>query len=71
MSGLLDSHSELTSVEKALLGSLACDSADEAKTLIPSLTNKMTDEALEALLGEMAKLRTCFWVVGRCGMIKC
>ncbi|KAF2278153.1 uncharacterized protein EI97DRAFT_246757 [Westerdykella ornata] len=57
MSGLLDSHSELSSVEKALLGSLACDSADEAKTLIPSLTNKMSDDALEALLVEMAKLQ--------------
>jgi hypothetical protein len=40
------------------VGSLACDSADEAKTLIPSLAPKMTDEALEAMLAEMQKLRT-------------
>ncbi|ORY14558.1 HRDC-like protein [Clohesyomyces aquaticus] len=57
LSGLLDSQSELTSVEKAMLGSLACDSADEAKTLIPSLANKMTDEALQSMLDEMQKLR--------------
>jgi DNA-directed RNA polymerase II subunit RPB4 len=36
---------------------LACDSADEAKTLIPSLSTKMTDDALQALLNEMEKLR--------------
>jgi hypothetical protein len=39
-------------------GSLACDSYDEAKTLIPSLANKMSDEELEAMLLEMQKLRT-------------
>jgi DNA-directed RNA polymerase II subunit RPB4 len=39
------------------LGSLACDSADEAKTLIPSLANKMSDDALQGILDEMSKLR--------------
>ncbi|KAF2733265.1 hypothetical protein EJ04DRAFT_495607 [Polyplosphaeria fusca] len=60
MSGLLDSHSELSSVEKAMLGSLACDSSDEAKTLIPSLANKISDENLQALLDEMSKLQDRF-----------
>jgi len=38
-------------------GSLACDSADEAKTLIPSLATKMNDDVLQSLLDEMTKLR--------------
>jgi len=37
-------------------GSLCCDSADECKTLIPSLTDKISDEDLQELLDEMAKL---------------
>lgn len=41
------------------IGSLACDSADEAKTLIPSLATKMGDDALQGMLDEMTKLRTC------------
>ncbi|KAF2648745.1 hypothetical protein K491DRAFT_722294 [Lophiostoma macrostomum CBS 122681] len=57
LSATLESHPELTSVEKAMLGSLACDSADEAKTLIPSLANKATDEELQELLDEMSKLQ--------------
>lgn len=55
LSAILDAHGELTSVEKAMLGSLACDSADEAKTLVPSLAGKMSDETLEVILAEMAK----------------
>jgi hypothetical protein len=39
------------------VGSLACDSADEAKTLIPSLATKMGDDALQGMLDEMTKLR--------------
>lgn len=38
------------------VGSLCCDSADECKTLIPSLTDKISDEDLQELLDEMAKL---------------
>lgn len=37
-------------------GSLCCDSADECKTLIPSLADKISDEELQELLDEMAKL---------------
>ncbi|KAF2750573.1 hypothetical protein M011DRAFT_392817, partial [Sporormia fimetaria CBS 119925] len=57
ISSLMDSHGELTPVEKALLGSLACDTADEAKTLIPSLANKISDSALQSMLDQMAQLR--------------
>ncbi|KAF2187117.1 hypothetical protein K469DRAFT_705678 [Zopfia rhizophila CBS 207.26] len=60
LSALLDSHSELSSVEKAMLGSLACDSADEAKTLIPSLANKIGDGTLQEMLDEMQKLQDRF-----------
>ena len=38
------------------LGSLCCDSADECKTMIPSLADKISDEDLQELLDEMAKL---------------
>lgn len=37
-------------------GSLCCDSAEEAKTLIPSLTDKITDDDLQELLDEITKL---------------
>jgi hypothetical protein len=39
-----------------LAGSLCCDSAEEAKTLIPSLTDKITDDDLQELLDEITKL---------------
>lgn len=39
------------------IGSLCCDSAEEAKTLIPSLTDKIDDEVLQELLDQMAKLQ--------------
>lgn len=38
-------------------GSLCCGDADEAKTLIPSLTDKISDEDLEDLLNEISKLQ--------------
>jgi DNA-directed RNA polymerase II subunit RPB4 len=38
------------------VGSLCCDSAEEAKTLIPSLTDKITDDDLQELLNEITKL---------------
>lgn len=38
-------------------GSLCCGNADEAKTLIPSLTDKIKDEDLQDLLDEIAKLQ--------------
>ena len=37
-------------------GSLCCDTAEEAKTLIPSLTDKITDDDLQELLDEITKL---------------
>lgn len=40
-----------------LLGSLCCDSAEEAKTLIPSIANKIDDDVLQDLLDQMAKLQ--------------
>lgn len=39
------------------LGSLCCDSAEEAKTLIPSLADKIDDDVLQDLLDQMAKLQ--------------
>jgi len=38
-------------------GSLCCESAEEAKTLIPSLANKISDADLQELLDEITKLR--------------
>jgi DNA-directed RNA polymerase II subunit RPB4 len=38
------------------IGSLCCETAEEAKTLIPSLTDKISDEDLQELLDEMYKL---------------
>ena len=39
------------------LGSLCCETAEEAKTLIPSLQNKISDADLQDLLDEITKLR--------------
>lgn len=38
-------------------GSLCPDTADEAKTLIPSLATKFEDETLQPILDELQKLR--------------
>ena len=38
--------------------SLCCESAEEAKTLIPSLTNKISDVDLQEILDDITKLRT-------------
>lgn len=54
---LLASHTELTKFERAALGSLCPEGVEEAKTLIPSLTNKITDDDLLELLEEMGKLQ--------------
>jgi DNA-directed RNA polymerase II subunit RPB4 len=37
-------------------GTLGCTSAEEAKTLIPSLADKVSDEQLESVLAELEKL---------------
>ena len=38
-------------------GTLCCENADEAKTLIPSLANKISDADLDNLLQEITNLR--------------
>jgi len=53
---LLSSRKELSKFERAQIGSLCCDSADECKTLIPSLGDKIGDDDLQELLDEMGKL---------------
>ncbi|KAF2498457.1 hypothetical protein BU16DRAFT_558518 [Lophium mytilinum] len=57
LSNLLSTRTEFVPVERAQLGSLLCDSADEAKTLIPSIATKISDNDLQELLDEMQKLR--------------
>ncbi|KAI0141355.1 HRDC-like protein [Pestalotiopsis sp. NC0098] len=54
---LLSAHKEFHKFERAQLGTLCCADADEAKTLIPSLTDKISDEDLTELLEEMQKFR--------------
>ncbi|ODQ82414.1 hypothetical protein BABINDRAFT_164209 [Babjeviella inositovora NRRL Y-12698] len=41
--------------EKAQLGSLMCDDADEAKTLIPSLQDKISDPELQSILNQLRR----------------
>ncbi|KAG9232678.1 HRDC-like protein [Amylocarpus encephaloides] len=53
---LLTAHKGLAKFERAQLGSLCCDSCEEAKTLIPSLQDKISDEELQELLDEITKL---------------
>ena len=57
MERMLTSHTEMELFERSQLGSLCCESAEEAKTLIPSLTNKISDLDLQDLLDEITKLR--------------
>jgi DNA-directed RNA polymerase II subunit RPB4 len=40
-----------------LIGNLCCENAEEAKTLIPSIQDKISDEDLNELLEDMAKFR--------------
>ncbi|KAL7921719.1 RNA polymerase Rpb4 family protein [Trichoderma austrokoningii] len=54
---LLSAHKDLAKFERAQLGSLCCEKADEAKTLIPSLADKIKDEDLQDLLDEISKLQ--------------
>ncbi|KAJ4296313.1 RNA polymerase B [Kalmusia sp. IMI 367209] len=57
MGAIFDSNPQFTPVERAMMGSLCPDTADEAKTLIPSLATKLDDEALQPVLDELQKLR--------------
>ncbi|KAH0608263.1 uncharacterized protein H6S33_002315 [Morchella sextelata] len=54
---ILAQQTDLVAFEKSQLGTLCCDSAEEAKTLIPSLQDKISDEDLQELLNEITKLR--------------
>lgn len=44
--------------ELAQLGTLECEDSEEAKSLIPSLTNKISDVQLQTLLTELRKYQT-------------
>ncbi|KAL9137611.1 MAG: hypothetical protein Q9175_001162 [Cornicularia normoerica] len=55
---VLGAHAQLEPFEKSQLASLCCESAEEAKTLIPSLINKITDVDLQEILDDITKLRT-------------
>ncbi|QSL65701.1 hypothetical protein MERGE_003014 [Pneumocystis wakefieldiae] len=48
---------DLHSFETAQLGTLCCEEAEEARTLVPSLSEKKSDEALQTLLDELSNLR--------------
>jgi DNA-directed RNA polymerase II subunit RPB4 len=54
---LLSAHQELAKFERAQLGSLCCELAEEAKTLVPSLADKISDDDLQELLNEINKHR--------------
>ncbi|EEB05444.1 DNA-directed RNA polymerase II complex subunit Rpb4 [Schizosaccharomyces japonicus yFS275] len=43
--------------ERAQLGTLCCEDAEEARTLIPSLATKISDESLQGILDELSTLR--------------
>ncbi|KAK0347361.1 RNA polymerase B [Friedmanniomyces endolithicus] len=47
----------VTAFERAQLATLCCDTAEEARTLIPSLEGKLDDEALQSVLDDISKLR--------------
>lgn len=44
-------------INVVFIGSLCCESAEEAKTLIPSLSSKISDMDLQELLDDITKLR--------------
>ena len=54
---LLNSQHQLSKFERAALGSLCPEGIEEAKTLIPSLQDKIGDDELQELLEEMGKLQ--------------
>ena len=39
------------------VATLCCDSPEEARTLVPSLEGKISDDELQAVLDEISKLR--------------
>ncbi|KAK7521823.1 HRDC-like protein [Phyllosticta citriasiana] len=54
---LLRTRNDLAGFERSQLGSLCCDNAEEAKTLIPSLVDKISDDDLQQLLLEINRVR--------------
>ncbi|KAK9466904.1 HRDC-like protein [Lipomyces arxii] len=48
-------NANLHPFEIAQLGSLSCEDSEEAKTLIPSLLNKKSDQELQALLDNLRR----------------
>ncbi|KAK9480723.1 HRDC-like protein [Lipomyces japonicus] len=48
-------NADLHPFELAQLGSLSCEDSEEAKTLVPSLSNKKTDEELQSLLDNLRR----------------
>lgn len=55
--GVSEAHCFANAVLSSFVGSLCCDSAEEAKTLIPSIADKIDDDTLQELLDQMAKLQ--------------
>ncbi|KAG0346124.1 RNA polymerase B [Podila humilis] len=47
----------LTGFELAQLANLCCEEAEEAKALIPSLTNRIDDETLQSFLNQTLDLK--------------
>ncbi|KAL8768720.1 MAG: hypothetical protein Q9209_005138 [Squamulea sp. 1 TL-2023] len=54
---VLSAKQELELFERSQLGSLCCETSEEAKTLIPSLANKISDEDLQELLHDITQFR--------------
>ncbi|KAL0254361.1 hypothetical protein SLS55_009836 [Diplodia seriata] len=54
---LLRTRNDLAGFERSQLGTLCCETADEAKTLVPSLQDKISDQDLQQLLTEISRLR--------------
>ncbi|KAF2231549.1 polymerase II polypeptide D [Viridothelium virens] len=54
---ILGNYDELDTFEKSQLASLCCVEVDEAKTLIPSLANKISDADLKDLLDQIIAKR--------------
>ncbi|KAL8785445.1 MAG: hypothetical protein Q9213_003375 [Squamulea squamosa] len=54
---VLSAKQELELFERSQLGSLCCETSEEAKTLIPSLANKISDEDLQELLDDITQFR--------------
>ncbi|MBE7182382.1 MAG: hypothetical protein INR71_14460 [Terriglobus roseus] len=54
---ILDAHSAFEPFEKSQLASLCCENYDEAKTLVPSIQNKIGDAELSELLAQISNRR--------------